>query len=234
MTTRRRSPLVASTSNWRILESASSTQIFALLYSAVSGAVVQAVSTDPGGGFAFSRVEDGKYFVYGAGDESGDKLVGVPGRLWGALGGHATPTPITVLSEAPHTASFTIGLPEQIRPNQSFASANDLVIGGYTRSILTDSLEIDFYRVKIPVAGTYTFETSGWVSACGFALEEATAIGLFDAAQNLLRPVADYIDPSHLNYCSRLTRSLKAGTYYVGVAGLFNGLQYQLQARAGP
>src|SRR2546430_11199305 len=44
-----------------------STQIFALLYSAVSGAVVQAVSTDPGGGFAFSRVEDGKYFVYGAG-----------------------------------------------------------------------------------------------------------------------------------------------------------------------
>jgi len=210
------------------------TQIFALLYSAVSGSVVQAVSTDAGGGFAFSRVEDGKYFVYGAGDESGDKLVGVPGRVWGALGGHATPTPITVLSAAPHTASFTIGLPEQIRPNQSFASANDLVVGGYTRSILTDSLELDFYRVKIPVGGTYTFETSGWLSACGFALEEATAIGLFDAAQNLLPPVAGYVDPSHLNYCSRLTRSLKAGTYYVGVAGLFNGLQYQLQARAGP
>src|SRR5204862_4477886 len=68
----------------------------------------------------------------------------------------------------------------------------------------------------------------------GFALEEATAVGLFDAAQNLLPPVAGYVDPSHLNYCSRLTRSLKAGTYYVGVAGLFNGLQYQLQARAGP
>ena len=84
------------------------------------------------------------------------------------------------------------------------------------------------------MAGTYTFETSGWVSACGFALEEATAIFLFDAAQNLLRPIADYIDPSHLNFCSRLTRSLSAGTYYVGVAGLFNGAQYQLQARAGP
>jgi len=55
-----------------------------------------------------------------------------------------------------------------------------------------------------------------------------------DADGPLLLPVADYIDPSHLNYCSRLTRSLKAGTYYVGVAGLFNGLQYQLQARAGP
>src|SRR5207248_405331 len=118
------------------------THVFALLYSAVSGSVVEAVSTDAGGGFAFSRVEDGKYFVYGGGDESGDKVLGVPGRLWGALGGHATPSPITVLNAVPHTASFTIGVPEQIRPNQSFASANDLVVGGYTRSILTDSLEI--------------------------------------------------------------------------------------------
>ena len=59
-------------------------------------------------------------------------------------------------------------------------------------------------------------------------------VELRDAAQNLLPPVAGYIDPSHLNYCSRLTRSLGAGTYYVGVAGLFQGLQYQLQARAGP
>src|SRR5205823_3682308 len=62
------------------------TQVFALLYSAVSGAVVQAVSTDPGGGFAFTRVEDGKYFVYGAGDESGDKLVGVRVRTRGSHG----------------------------------------------------------------------------------------------------------------------------------------------------
>jgi len=210
------------------------THLYALLYSAVNGAVVQTVSADQSGGFAFSRVEDGSYFVYGANDESSDQQLGVPGRLWGALGGVATPTPITVLSATPHTASFRIGLPAQIRPNQSFASANDLVVGGYTRGILVDSLKFDFYRVRIPVAGTYTFETSGWVSACGFALEEATAIFLFDAAQNLLRPIADYIDPSHLNFCSRLTRSLSAGTYYVGVAGLFNGAQYQLQARAGP
>ena len=91
---------------------------------------------------------------------------------------------------------------------------------------------MDFYRVKIPVTGTYTFETSGWVASCGFALEEATAIGLFDAAHNLLT-VAGYIDPRHFNFCSRLTRSLNAGTYYVGVAGLFNNSQYQLQARPG-
>jgi len=84
------------------------------------------------------------------------------------------------------------------------------------------------------VTGTYTFETSGWVAACGFALEEATAIGLFDVGQHLLPPVVDYIDPRHFNFCSRLTRSLVPGTYYVGVAGLFNGARYQLQVRAGP
>jgi subtilisin family serine protease len=209
------------------------TQLYALLYSAVTGSLVQQVGADAGGGFAFSRVEDGRYFVYGASDESGDQQLGVPGRLWGALGGPATPTAITVLSAAPHTASFVIGLPAQVQPNQSFANANELAIGGYTRAILVDTLQIDFYRVRIPALGTYTFETSGWVASCGFALEEATAIGLFDAAHNLLT-VADYIDPRHFNFCSRLTRSLGAGTYYVGVAGLFARSQYQLQARSGP
>jgi len=208
------------------------TQLFALLYSAVTGSVVKAVTADPGGGFAFSGVEDGRYFVYGASDESSDRQVGIPGRLWGALGGPATPTAITVLRAGPYTASFAIGLPAQIQPNNTFASANGLAVGGYTRGILLDTLQVDFYRVKIPVTGTYTFETSGWVASCGFALEEATAIGLFDAAHNLLT-VAGYIDPRHFNFCSRLTRSLNAGTYYVGVAGLFNNSQYQLQARPG-
>src|SRR5207253_2839100 len=41
------------------------THLYALLYSAVNGAVVQTVSADQSGGFAFSRVEDGSYFVYG-------------------------------------------------------------------------------------------------------------------------------------------------------------------------
>jgi hypothetical protein len=190
------------------------------------------VSTDAGGGFAFTNVTDGRYLVYGASDESSDQRLGVPGRLWGALGGPATPTALTVLTPGPYNASFSIGLPAQIRPNQSFASANDLAIGGYTRAIYADTLHIDFYRVKIPTSGTYTFETSGWVAACGFALEEATAIGLFDAGQHLIA-VADYIDPPHFNFCTRLTSSLVAGTYYVGVAGLFNNSQYQLQARAG-
>ena len=209
------------------------TQLYALLYSAVSGSVVQQVATDPGGGFAFSHLEDGLYFVYGAADESGDQQLGVPGRLWGALGGPATPSVITVLRPGPYSASFAIGFPAQIQPNQSPASANDLAIGGYTRGLLVDTLQADYYRVKISTPGTYTFETSGWVASCGFALEEFTAIGLFNSARQL-DTVAVYIDQTHFNFCSHLTRSLAAGTYYVGVAGLVSGRRYQLQARAGP
>ncbi len=208
------------------------TQLFALLYSATTGALVQTVGTGTGGAFALSGVEDGRYFLYGATDESGDQRLGVPGRLWGALGGHAAPTVITVLNAGPYPASFTIGLPAEVRPNHTIASANGLAIGGYARGVIEDSTAIDVYRVRIPASGTYTFETSGWVAACGFALEEATAIGIFDAGGDLITST-DYIDPQHLNFCSRLTRSLTPGTYYVGVAGLFTGLRYQLQARAG-
>jgi len=208
------------------------TRLYALLYSATTGAMVQAVIAEAGGAFAFSQVEDGMYFVYGATDESGDQQVGVPGRLWGALGGAAAPTTITVFSAGPYPASFAIGIPAQVQPNHTIASANGLAIGGYTRGIIVDSTAIDVYRVRIPVAGSYTFETSGWVAACGFALEEATAIGLFDAGGQLITST-DFIDPQHLNFCSRLTRSLSPGTYYIGVAGLFTGLRYQLQARSG-
>jgi hypothetical protein len=178
-------------------------------------------------------VEAGRYFVYGATDESGDQQLGVPGRLWGALGGPATPTAITVLSAAPYPASFTLGFPAQIQPNHTLATANGLAIGGYTRAILADTLQLDVYRVKVSRSGTYTFETSGWVGSCGWALEEATLILLYDVGGTLITYTTDFTDPGHFTYCARLTRSLSPGTYYVAVAGAFNGLQYQLQARAG-
>ena len=209
------------------------TQVYALLYSGVTEEFLQRVAAQPDGSFAFNNVEDGRYLVYGATDESSDQQLGVPGRLWGALGGPATPTDITVLSAAPYPASFTIGFPAQIQPNHTLATANGLAIGGYTRAILADTLQLDVYRVRIPSLGTYTFETSGWVGSCGWALEEATAIVLYDAGGSLITYTADFTDPGHFNYCARLTRALTPGTYYVAVAGAYNGLQYQLQARTG-
>ncbi|HXL33745.1 MAG TPA: S8 family serine peptidase [Gemmatimonadales bacterium] len=208
------------------------TELYARLYSAATGAMVQTVKAQAGGAFEFTRVEDGTYLVYGGTDESGDQQIGVPGRLWGAFGGLAAPAAITVFAPGSHPASFAIGFPAQVTPNNTIATANALAIGGYVRATLVDTSKIDVYRVTIPAAGPYTFETSGWVGACGWALEEFTAIGLFDTAGNLLGS-AGYIDDTHFNFCSRLTRSLGPSTYYVAVAGLVPGLRYRLQARAG-
>jgi hypothetical protein len=208
------------------------TQVYARLYAATTGAVAQTVAAAAGGAFAFSHVEAGRYFVYGGTDEDGDRQVGLPGRRWGAFGGSAGPSAVTVLGAGSQAVSFSIGAPTAAEPNHTLATADLLVIGGYAESAIVDPSTIDVYRVLVPVTGTYTFETSGWVGACGFALEEATALGLFDAAGTLLAN-ADYLDPARDDYCSRLTSTLSPGTYYVGVAGAFAGGRYRLQARAG-
>jgi subtilisin family serine protease len=207
------------------------TRVYALLYSATTGARVLSTLAQTGGAFTFDQVPDGRYFIYSGTDESGDQEVGAPGRLWGAFGGVAFPTSITVLSAGPYPASFSIGVPAPVQPNHTAASANVLAIGGYVQATYLDTLEFDAYRVTVPV-GTYTFETSGWVAACGFALEEATALFLFNSSGTLITSTG-YIDDQNFNYCSRLRATLGPGTYYVAVAGLFQNSRYRLQARSG-
>src|SRR5205823_1188332 len=56
------------------------TQVYALLYSGVTEEFLQRVAAQPDGSFAFNSVEDGRYLVYGATDESSDQQLGVPGR----------------------------------------------------------------------------------------------------------------------------------------------------------
>ena len=206
------------------------TQLYARLYGALTGASVQTVPADAAGDFRFSAVEDGMYFVYAGADEGGDHAVGSPGRLWGAYGGSTTPLRVTVLGSAPQSIAFPIDYPSGASGNHTIETATALVIGGYVQGKIVDTVTIDTYRVMIPTAATYTFETSGWVAACGIALEDATSIGLFDANGKLLT-FTGYIDPQHLNYCSRLTLNLNPDTYYVGVAGF--GYRYRLAARAG-
>ena len=212
------------------------TQRYARLYSATTGATVQTVLAQAGGEFAFNNVADGTYFLFGGTDESGDQLIGSPGRLWGAFGEAAAPSAVTVLGSQPNRVSFAIGLPIQLEPGHTVGTATALAIGGYTQGAIVDTATIDVYRLTIPTSATYTFETSGWVGACSFALEDATAIGLFDAAGRFIADTA-FIDPTHGNYCSRLTRTLTPGTYYVAVAGSFGGGvfggRYRLQARLG-
>jgi len=209
----------------------------ARLYSATTGAIAQTVSAEAeGGAFTFSHVADGTYFLYGGTSDDGNQQVGSPGSLWGAFGEAAVPSAFTILDPGPHRISFSIGIPMQVEPNHTIPTASPLMIGGYVQGAIVDSATVDVYRVMIPTAATYTFETSGWVGACGFALEDDTFIGLFSAANTFITSNDD-INPNSLNFCSRLTRTLSPGTYYVAVGGFFGGGvfggRYRLQARVG-
>ena len=143
----------------------------------------------------------------------------------------ATPETINVSGASTHPASFSVGFPSELEPNEVFASENLLPVGGYLRGSM-DPTAVDVFRVLIPVSGQYSFETSAVEGACGFALQEDTILNLYDSNEALVTSNDD-IDRSGLNFCSRVTLSLNPGTYHVAVRGLRGG-SYQIQARVGP
>ena len=218
-------------------------QLYARLYNASTGAIVQTVPVAGNGSYTFTGLPDGGYYVFAGEDENGDQQIGVPdvgrvARRWGAFGGTVTPSTTTVAGAGTYPASFSIGLPTEVELNNTTANADALVVGGYVfGTISSPSTDADTYRVLIPQGGQYTFETSGWIGACGFALEEDTVLGLYDANAHLIASSND-IDGANLNFCSRITATLSPGTYYVAVTGLppgpyFTGGRYRLQARSG-
>jgi hypothetical protein len=129
-----------------------------------------------------------------------------------------------------HQASFAAGFPGELEPNDGFASENLLPVGGYLLGNM-DKIEVDVFRVLIPVAGQYTFETSAVDGSCGFALQEDTNMALYDPNGGLLTSNDD-INFNGLDYCSRISLSLDPGAYHLSVRGLRGG-SYSVQARAG-
>jgi len=206
------------------------TQLYVRLYAANTGAMSETVVAGADGHFQLSA-EDGQYFVYAGSDENQDQTIGTPGRWWGAYGGAQDPIRVTAFGGGPNSITFSISYPSAVASHDT-TGAGTLMIGGYLQGHILDSNTLDVYHVRVPAVGSYTFETAGWVGACGVALEEATAIGLYDHNGQLLTFTA-FIDQQNLNYCSRLALNLNPGSYFVSVAGAF-GRRYRLQARAGP
>ena len=156
----------------------------------------------------------------------------MPGRLWGTAGGSATPTGVVVAGAATYPASFTIGFPIEREPDDLSTQAGVLPVGGYFYGTINPAgTDRDVFSVLIPQAGLYTFETSGWLGACGFALNEDTFLTLYNSAGTPLASNDD-INAGALNFCSRISTTLVPGLYYVGVQGP-RGAIYRLQARAG-
>jgi hypothetical protein len=212
--------------------SAAPAALYARLYAAGTGGVVRTVAAQSDGAYSFPMLENGNYLVFAGQDENNDMTIGVPGRRWGANGGSAAPTPITVSGVATYTASFTIGLPAEVEPNGSAEGADALALGGYITGAISDpETDLDLFKVAIPNAGQYTFETVAVSGACGFALEEDTILGLFDSGGNLIID-HDNMNEDTFNFCGRITRTLTPGTYYVGVIGYFGG-RYRVSMRSG-
>lgn len=209
-------------------------QLYVRAVDATTGAVAATVAAT-GGNFTLSGLPDGSYYVVAGEDESGDGEIGVPGRRFGAFGGISSPTAVAVSGTAGGFAAFTAGFPAEEESNDVAGTANRVMANGAVQGSLSTADLTDVYQVQIPVAGTYTFETSGWFGAfCGFALDLDMVLELRDQAQNSLASSVD-IDPNGRNFCSRISQSLTAGTYYLLISR-DNGStgRYILQARTGP
>jgi hypothetical protein len=218
---------------------APSREIYVRAVNAATGSIAATVPA-PGGNYTLSGLPDGSYYVVAGEDESGDGLIGLPGRRFGAYGGISAPTAVPVTATAGAFVAFTVGFPVEKEGNDVPGSAGQLQVDGAIEGSLSATDVTDYYRVQVPVAGTYSFETSGFAGAfCSFALDLNTTLELLDQGQGVIAGNVD-IDSSNNNYCSRITAPLPSGTYYLRVTrgdffgtGLHTG-RYILQARTGP
>jgi hypothetical protein len=188
------------------------------------------------GSFVFSRVPNGTYFVQAGEDESGDGVIGSPGRRFGWAGGFGAPTQFTVNNNAQST-SIVLGMPTEVEPNDDVAHANSLSVGSYVVGNITPPDSRDMYKVMITTAGTYTFETSGLLGSCGLGIELNTFLTLSSSTGASLGTNDNFSSATSVG-CSRLQSTLQPGTYYVTVSvgssrTLADHGRYRLEVRSG-
>jgi hypothetical protein len=204
-----------------------------------SGAVARTTKANSDGSFAFTKLANGAYYVQAGDDESADGVIGIPGRRLGWAGGYK-PTTFTV-SDNVQAAAVLLGIPSEVEPNDDAANANVLSVGSYVSATLTTPDTRDVFKVSIPAAGTYVFETSGVLGTCGFGLELDTFLGVTNAAGTVVG-TNDNFSSATSRYCSRLQTTLQPGTYTVTVTAspnarfignAFHG-RYRLELRLNP
>ena len=209
---------------------------FARLVNATTGAVVRTVPVNGNGGFVFTRVDTGAYFVQAGDDDSGDSSIGVPGRRFAWAGGFGKPTVFNVNGDS-HTTVIALGIPTESEPNDDNTHANLLSVGSYVAGSITPPDPRDVYAVTIPTAGTYTFETSGLVGSCGLGIELDTFLQVASASGTSVGTSDNFLSAT-AHFCSRVQASLTPGIYYVtvtgtGVSGLSSSGRYRLEVRSG-
>ncbi len=215
-------------------------QLYARAIDASSGAIIATVPATSSGAYTISGLPTGSYYVAAGEDESGDGVIGVPDRRYSVFGGAAAPAAVSVTVSLGAFASVTLADPVESEPNDLAAAATPLFLGGSVRGTLSGSDQVDWYRVLIPAGGVYSFETAGWFGdRCSFALDLNTTLDLLDSGQGSVATSVD-VDAVSNDFCSRITMTLAAGSYYLRVSrGDFFGFgphsgRYALWARSGP
>jgi hypothetical protein len=206
------------------------------LVDATSGVVSRTTTVNSDGSYAFTKVASGAYYVQAGDDEAADSTIGVPGRRFSTAGGVGKPTVVNVSANASSVA-IVLGLPLEVEPNDDVAHANVLTVGGYVVGSITPPDVQDIYSVAIPVAGPYTFETSGVVGSCGLGIELDTQLSVVTAA-GVSVGANDNTKSATGPYCSRVQATLTPGIYYVTVTGTGTSQlspygRYRLQVRSG-
>jgi hypothetical protein len=210
-------------------------QTLVRLVDATTGAT-RASTPATAGNFAFTRVPNGSYYVQAGDDESGDGILGAPGRRFTWAGGFGTPTVFNVNNNA-QTAAIVLGMPTEVEPNDDVAHANALSVGSYVIGNITTPDVRDMYRVTIVTAGVHTFETSGLVGSCGLGIELDTFISLANSVGTTIA-TNDNFSSATGRFCSRISTTLQPGIYYItvqgtGASGLTDHGRYRLEVRSG-
>ncbi len=205
-------------------------RLLARVVSAATGQVIRTVvTTGPRGNFEVGGLADGPYWIFAGSDDSNDGLTGLPMRSWGALGGAAVPISVIVDGADIYPAVFSIGRASEIEPNDIPQQADELVVDGYMLGTIAFAQDEDFYRLRIPQAGTYAIRVTGRVAACGFALEADPILSVYSGAGTLLGSIDD-VDLPNKDYCAALSLNLSPGDYLVRVTGYSTG-RYAVSTR---
>ena len=214
-------------------------QASARLIDATTGAVARTTKVNADGSFAFTKLANGSsYYLQAGEDEAGDSVIGVPGRRLTVAGGLGSSTVFNVTGGV-QSVALALGLPLETEPNDDAAHANLLAVGSYVVGNITTPDARDIYRVTIPAAGTYTFETTGLVGTCGLGIELDTFLSVSSAAGASVGS-SDNINALPNPFCSRVRVQLTPGIYYATVLGSLANFpfttphgRYRLEVRSG-
>jgi hypothetical protein len=211
-------------------------QTFVRLVDATTGTASRVATVTSAGTFAFTRVASGAYYVQAGDDESGDGVIGTPGRRFTWAGGFGAPTVFNVNGNS-QSAAIVLGLPTEAEPNDDVAHANLLSVGSYVTGNITPPDVRDMYRVTIATAGVYTIETSGLVGSCGLGIELDTFLTLASSTGATLNTNDNFTSGTG-RFCSRIQTNLQPGIYYITVTGtgasfLADHGRYRLAVRSG-